>query len=167
MSISDSSKKRGRPTTGIGKPIGLRLYPELDAALDAWIAAQSDPKPSRPEAIRELMQRGLGAPDKGEATTAPPPAEKPPTLASLFRDYLAADPEARMSEMSIEEAGSLDEAVEAFFADESHDNPVPPARVMLRMFEDRDDPAARRICDLLRPIVQGMPEPKPKGRRRR
>lgn len=55
MSIADSSKKRGRPPTGIGKAIGLRLYPELDAGLDAWIADQPDPKPSRPEAIRHAL----------------------------------------------------------------------------------------------------------------
>ena len=41
--------------------MGLRLYPELDRALDAWIAAQPDPKPSRPEAVRRLMEIGLAA----------------------------------------------------------------------------------------------------------
>lgn len=30
--------------------------------LDAWIAAQPDPKPSRPEAIRRLAQLGLRHP---------------------------------------------------------------------------------------------------------
>ncbi len=62
-SIADSGKKRGRPTTGIGSAIGLRLYPELDAALDAWIATQPEPRPSRPEAIRLALKdwlTGLG-----------------------------------------------------------------------------------------------------------
>jgi hypothetical protein len=36
-------KKMGRPRPGIGKTIGLRLYPEEEAALDAWIAAQPAP----------------------------------------------------------------------------------------------------------------------------
>lgn len=61
MSIADSRKPRGRPPTGIGKAIGLRLYPELEASLDAWIEAQPDPKPSRPEAIREALAEHLKA----------------------------------------------------------------------------------------------------------
>jgi hypothetical protein len=52
-------RSRGRPKTGIGPNIGLRLYPELDAALDAWIAKQPDPKPSRPEAIRRILRGAL------------------------------------------------------------------------------------------------------------
>jgi hypothetical protein len=66
-SIADSRKKRGRPKTGIGKPIGLRLYPELEARLDRWIKEQPAPKPSRPEAIRRLVERGLGSPKKRKA----------------------------------------------------------------------------------------------------
>ena len=49
----------GRPPTGIGKTIGLRLYPDQEAALDAWIAKQPDPKPSKPEAIRRLLWEAL------------------------------------------------------------------------------------------------------------
>jgi hypothetical protein len=52
-------RSRGRPKTGIGPNIGLRLYPELDAALDAWIAKQPEPKPSRPEAIRRILRGAL------------------------------------------------------------------------------------------------------------
>jgi hypothetical protein len=37
----------------------LRLYPDLEAALDAWIAHQADPKPSRPEAIRRILREAL------------------------------------------------------------------------------------------------------------
>jgi hypothetical protein len=58
-SISDSRKKRGRPKTGIGKAIGLRLYPELETKLKRWIKAQPAPKPSQPEAIRRLLERAL------------------------------------------------------------------------------------------------------------
>jgi hypothetical protein len=36
-----------------------RLPSEQLAALDAWIAAQPDPKPTRPEAIRRLLQKAL------------------------------------------------------------------------------------------------------------
>jgi hypothetical protein len=49
----------GRPPTGIGPAIGLRLYPDLEAKLDAWIKAQPEPKPSKPEAIRRLLGRAL------------------------------------------------------------------------------------------------------------
>jgi hypothetical protein len=60
--IAGTEKRtRGRPKTGIGPNIGLRLYPELDAALDAWIAKQPDPKPSRPEAIRRILGDALKA----------------------------------------------------------------------------------------------------------
>jgi hypothetical protein len=52
-------KKRGRPKTGIGPNIGLRLYPELEEALDAWIARQPDPKPSKPEVIRRILRQAL------------------------------------------------------------------------------------------------------------
>jgi hypothetical protein len=54
--IADKPKKKmGRPPTGIGRTIGLRLYPEEEEALDAWIAEQPNP-PSRPEAIRRLLR---------------------------------------------------------------------------------------------------------------
>ena len=57
-SISDSNKKRGRPTTGIGKAMGLRLYPDLERALDAFIAKQKEPI-GRPEAIRRILANFL------------------------------------------------------------------------------------------------------------
>jgi hypothetical protein len=71
---SETERGRGRPrgsrTTFIGKAIGLRLYPEIDRRLDAWIAKQDD-TPSRPEAIRRLVELGLDAWD------ANPPAAVP------------------------------------------------------------------------------------------
>jgi hypothetical protein len=64
-SIPVNSNKRGpgRPRTGIGKVIGVRLYPEVERALDAFIAKQKDPI-GRPEAIRRILtdylkRRGL------------------------------------------------------------------------------------------------------------
>jgi hypothetical protein len=56
-------KKMGRPKTGIGPVVGVRLYPKMQAELDSWIADQPDPKPSKPEAIRQLIEvalRGIG-----------------------------------------------------------------------------------------------------------
>jgi len=59
-SIIDTKKKRGRPvSTGIGTPIMVRLQPAALASLDAWIDRQPDPKPSRPEAIRQLVNLAM------------------------------------------------------------------------------------------------------------
>jgi hypothetical protein len=52
-------RPRGRPRTGIGRSLGLRLYPDLEAAIDRWIRQQPKPRPSLPEAIRKLVWRGL------------------------------------------------------------------------------------------------------------
>ena len=35
------------------------MPPDLSAAIDAWIAAQPDPRPTRPEAICRLVKKGL------------------------------------------------------------------------------------------------------------
>jgi hypothetical protein len=60
-SIANKEKRpRGRPRTGIGPAISMRLYPEMEAALAAWIKRQPDPKPSRSEAIRRLLGEALG-----------------------------------------------------------------------------------------------------------
>ncbi|HZR88393.1 MAG TPA: hypothetical protein VFB02_16415 [Bradyrhizobium sp.] len=61
-SIRDIPKKgRGRPPTG-GRREGVLVRFEADQfkALDTWIAKQVDP-PSRPEAIRRLVELGLKA----------------------------------------------------------------------------------------------------------
>ena len=65
-SIRDTpiKKRRGRPkTTGRGAGIMVRLHREALKSLDGWSAAQDD-APSRPEAIRRLVEIGL-------ATTRP------------------------------------------------------------------------------------------------
>jgi hypothetical protein len=41
-------------------PIMVRLLPAPLESLDAWIAAQPEPQPSRPEAIRRLLAEALG-----------------------------------------------------------------------------------------------------------
>ena len=59
-SIAENPKRPpGRPRTGIGPVISMRLYPEMEAALYAWIDRQPDPKPSRSEALRRLVEKGL------------------------------------------------------------------------------------------------------------
>lgn len=51
-------KKRGRPATGKGTQIQVRLHgPEL-SALDAWREKQ-DPVPTRPEAMRYALRDWL------------------------------------------------------------------------------------------------------------
>jgi hypothetical protein len=37
------------------------MPPELEAKIDAWIERQPEPKPSRSEAMRRLIERGLSA----------------------------------------------------------------------------------------------------------
>jgi hypothetical protein len=66
-SIVDNRKKRrrGRPPTGIGKPVGLRLYPELERRVDQWASNQPD-RPGRPEAIRRLIEIALSTTAKKE-----------------------------------------------------------------------------------------------------
>jgi len=57
-SIETTPKKRGRPfTTGRGHMLGVRLQPAQLAALDRWISAQPDPRPTRPEAIRQILAK--------------------------------------------------------------------------------------------------------------
>jgi len=60
MSINAGRKsRRGRPATGKGVQIGVRLQPDQLAALDRWIEAQPEPRPTRPEAIRQLLAERL------------------------------------------------------------------------------------------------------------
>jgi hypothetical protein len=53
-----TQKKRGPPATGKGELIGVRIQPQLMQRLDRWIVDHK-PRPSRPEAIRRLLERAL------------------------------------------------------------------------------------------------------------
>ena len=58
-SIKDIKKKPGRPkTTGSGQPQLVRMHEKQITAIDAWAERQED-EPSRPEAIRRLVELGL------------------------------------------------------------------------------------------------------------
>jgi hypothetical protein len=62
--ISDNANRRGPgrpPTTGRGTLVGVRILAPVLSRLDAWVSEQPD-MPSRPEAIRRLMELGLSAP---------------------------------------------------------------------------------------------------------
>ena len=62
LSIDVNNKRgRGRPRTGIGPVVGVRLHPKLSTDLDAWIAKQPVPRPSKPAAIRQLIEEALAA----------------------------------------------------------------------------------------------------------
>jgi hypothetical protein len=67
---SSMSKPKNKPKNKGGRPrvdaraIGLRLPPDQLDALDAWIAKLSDPKLTRPEAIRRLLQQALAVPQQ-------------------------------------------------------------------------------------------------------
>jgi hypothetical protein len=52
-------KKLGRPATGKDPMMGFRAPPELRDAVDKWRKRQPG-RPSLAEAIRQLLERGLG-----------------------------------------------------------------------------------------------------------
>jgi hypothetical protein len=54
-SINVIKKDRGRPATGQGTLVGVRLTAFQLAKLDTWISAQNAPM-TRPEAIRAMME---------------------------------------------------------------------------------------------------------------
>lgn len=54
-----TKKRRGPAPTGKGTLIGVRLQPDLLSDLDAFIAEQPEPRPSRPDAIRRLLSDAL------------------------------------------------------------------------------------------------------------
>ena len=60
MPISSAKKRdtRGRPKVD-SEAVNVRFVrPALDR-IDEWIAAQPEPKPTRPEAVRRLVEKGL------------------------------------------------------------------------------------------------------------
>jgi hypothetical protein len=84
-SIIDSKKKNAKPKRGrplgsrktfIGKSIGLRLYPDLEAKIDEWIERQAPARPSKPEAIRRLVERGLASEANGTKPRQPAKKDK-------------------------------------------------------------------------------------------
>jgi hypothetical protein len=90
-----SQKKRGPPATGKGEPIMVRMQPDQLAGLDVWIAGQ-DPPPSRPEAIRRLVELGLAG-SQPMKQRSPKAAAKATDMASQQIDKLI-DPSAPAEE---------------------------------------------------------------------
>lgn len=58
-----TKNKRGRPATGLGTLIGVRLQPEILDWIDAE-RAKLDPEPTRPEFIRKLIEERKAPPDE-------------------------------------------------------------------------------------------------------
>lgn len=56
---NNTKREKGRPRTE-AVPLTVRIYPKTIKNLDAFIATQSD-KPSRPEAIRRILDDWLTA----------------------------------------------------------------------------------------------------------
>jgi hypothetical protein len=60
-----TKRRVGRPATGKGLLLGVRVQPHFLKVLDEWRAKQDGGKISRPEAVRQLawlalLQRGAG-----------------------------------------------------------------------------------------------------------
>ncbi len=60
-STRDTKNLGGRPATGQGTPITVRVQPPQLAALDAWISEQPEPRPGRPEVMRVALSDYLRA----------------------------------------------------------------------------------------------------------
>jgi len=58
------AKKRGRPATGTSPTVGVRIPAALITRLDNWRRQQRD-LPSRPEAIRRLLEYCLSKQPRG------------------------------------------------------------------------------------------------------
>jgi hypothetical protein len=61
-------KKKRVPAAGEGTLIGLRLEPAALARVDRWAASQQD-DPSRAEAVRRLLELGLGIAQRARPRT--------------------------------------------------------------------------------------------------
>jgi hypothetical protein len=56
--LQPKNQKRGRPKTGVGTPIQVRVRDDQLAAIDGWRRDQAD-LPSRAEAIRRLVEDAI------------------------------------------------------------------------------------------------------------
>ena len=56
-----AKKKRGPAPTGKGHQVVVRMHDPMLDAIDAFAADQSEPTPSRPEAVRRVLTEYLRA----------------------------------------------------------------------------------------------------------
>jgi metal-responsive CopG/Arc/MetJ family transcriptional regulator len=95
-SVTARKKKRAAPPSGKGTLIAVRLEPATLARVDRWAAQQDDP--SRPEAIRRLVELALGIAQRAGARTKK--ARKAAEMASEEIDRLV-DPSATDEERQL------------------------------------------------------------------
>ena len=60
-SVAEEKRPRGRPRTGRDPAVTVRIPEQTGAAISDWIERQPEPKPSRSEAIRRLIDQALQA----------------------------------------------------------------------------------------------------------
>jgi hypothetical protein len=96
-SVTGRKKKREAPPSGKGTPIGLRLAPATLARVDRWAASQQD-DPSRPEAIRRLVELALAVarPARARTKTAAKAAEMASEEIDRLGDPSASDEERQL-----------------------------------------------------------------------
>ena len=79
MSIDTGKKsRRGRPRVD-SEEVSARLERRMLDALDARIAAQPEPRPTRSEAIRRLVAEALGMPAAVKSPALPPAIGRVPS----------------------------------------------------------------------------------------
>jgi hypothetical protein len=100
---SDQRRQSRDSDLGQGPAITLRLAPDLEKKLEAWIAAKAEPKPSRPQAVRMLLAAALEtAPDK------PKPVRKDSAERAAGAAF-AARAAGEQIDRSLQDAGEPDE----------------------------------------------------------
>ena len=93
-------KKTGPAATGKGEPVVVRMHqPQLEA-LDAWIAQQETPFPSRPEAVRRMVELALANSKEQRGRYSEKIAAKAMELAARAIDGLM-DPSASADEKAV------------------------------------------------------------------
>jgi Arc/MetJ-type ribon-helix-helix transcriptional regulator len=93
-------KKTGPAATGKGEPVVVRMHPPQLKSLDAWIAQQEPPFPSRPEAVRRLVELALANSKKQPVRYSEKIAAKAMELASRAIDGLL-DPSVSADEKAV------------------------------------------------------------------
>lgn len=92
-------KKLGRPAIGKGIQINAMHRPEDVVALDAWIAQQPDPKPSRPEAVRLALKDWLTGMGLLKGLTVREKIAKLEEKIAALPEHAGPSPEAAMATM--------------------------------------------------------------------
>ena len=93
-------KRRAPAATGQGEPVVLRMKPPQLKALDDWISKQKPPFPSRPAAVRRLVDIALSSGKRREAPYPQKTVAKARVLASKAIDSLM-DPATPVDEKAV------------------------------------------------------------------